>query len=108
MLVWAVPETHADGRKAEVEKTVKDEMVVGLQSETMGVQAPTRVGPIAAALQFLIHPLARKRTVADASTESGRTGRPERDRSTYRSPMEAGITGGFSLLMDSPNARKRR
>ena len=98
-------------RWAEVQKKVKDEGVVGLQTETVGVRAPTRVGPIsviAAALRFLVPPRTRKRTVAKASAESGRTGRPERDRGAYGSPMEAGITGGFSLLMDSPNARKRR
>ncbi len=94
-----------------MEKTVKDEMAVGLQPETMGVRAPARVGPlsaIAAALHFLTHPRARDRTVAEASAEPGRTERPERDRSAYRSPVEAGITGGFSLLMGSPNASKRR
>ena len=87
---------------------MKDEMAVGLQPETMGVRVPGRVGPIAAALHFLTHPRARDRTVAEASAEPGRTERPERDRSAYRSPVEAGITGGFSLLMGSPNANKQR
>ena len=87
---------------------MKDESVLGLQPEAMGVQASTRVGPasmIAAALRYLVHPRTRKRTTVEASAE---TGRPERDRSAYPSPMEAGITGGFSLLMDNPNTRKRR
>ena len=90
---------------------MKDESVLGLQPEAMGVQASTRVGPasmIAAALRYLVHPRTRKRTAVEASAETRRTGRPERDRSAYRSPMEAGITGGFSLLMDNPNTRKRR
>ena len=94
-----------------MEKTVEKEAVVGLQTETVGAQASTRLGPIstiAAALRLLVHPRTSKATAAEASAETERTRRPERDRSSYRSPMEAGITGGFSLLMDNPGARKRR
>ena len=90
---------------------MKDEAVVGLQPETMGVQAPARVGPIstiAAAFHFLVHPRTRKGVVAEEGADAGRARRPEGDRGAYRSPMEAGITGGFSLRMDNPNARKRR
>jgi hypothetical protein len=111
MLVWAVLRRHANGRKAEVQKTVKDEAVVGLQPERISGHASTRVGPIsaiAAALQFLIHPRTRKSAAAEASAEPEPTRIPERDRGEYRSPMEAGITGGFSLLMDNSNARGRR
>jgi len=96
-------------RKAVVEKMVQDEVVVRLQSETLGGQAPTRSGPIsaiAAALHFLAHPRTRKSAAVEASAEPERTRRP--DRGAYRSPFEAGITGGFSLFMDNPNARKRR
>jgi hypothetical protein len=111
MLVWAVFRMYASGRTAEVEKTVKDEAVVGLQPETVGTHASTRLGPIsaiAAALHFLVHPRRRKSAAAEAGVEAERTRRPERDHSAYRSPMEAGITGGFSLLMNDPQARKRR
>jgi hypothetical protein len=92
-----------------VEKTVKDEAVVGLHTETAGGHVSTRSGAlsaIAAALHFLVHP--RKKAAVEASAVTGRTGRPERDRGMYRSPMEAGITGGFSLLMDNSNTRRRR
>jgi hypothetical protein len=109
MLIRVVSGRHEYGRRAEVEKTVKDEAVVGLQSEMAGGHAPMRVGPIsaiAAALRFLAHPRARKSAAVEASAERPR--RPERDRSAYRSPMETGITGGFSLLMNEPHARKRR
>jgi hypothetical protein len=111
MLVRAVPKPYENGRKAEVEKTVKDEVVVGLQPETVGGQAPTRVGPISAigaALHYLVYPRAGKKTTAEAHAETGRAGRPERDPGASRFPMEAGITGGFSLLMDNSHARKRR
>lgn len=94
-----------------MQKTVENEAVVGLQPEKIRVQTPTRVGPIsaiAAALHSLIHPRTRTRAAAEASSETDRSRGPERDRVAYRSPMEAGITGGFSLLMDNPNARKRR
>jgi len=94
-----------------MQKTVENEAVVGLQPKTIRVQTPTRVGPIsaiAAALHSLIHPRTRTRAAAEASAETDRSRRPERDSVAYRSPMEAGITGGFSLLMDNPNARKRR
>jgi hypothetical protein len=109
MLVWAVFRTHANGRTAEVQKTVKDETVVGLQPEAVGGHASTRVGPIsaiAAALHFLAHPRSRKIAAAEANAEPEQTRIPERDRGAYRSPMEAGITGGFSLFMDKPHTRK--
>jgi hypothetical protein len=111
MLVRAVSKRHENGRQATVEKTVKDEAVVGLQPETVGGHASTRVGPIsaiAAALHYLVHPRTRKKTTADASAETERGRRPEHGPGAARSPMEAGITGGFSLLMDNPGARKRR
>lgn len=111
MLVSAVSRRPKHGRKAEVEQTAKNEAVVGLQCETVGGQAPARLGPIsaiAAALRLLSHPGTRKSAAAESSAETGMTRRPERDRSAYRSPMETGITGGFSLLMDNPNACRRR
>ena len=94
-----------------MDKTVKDEAVAGLQPEAVGAHASTRLGPIstiAAALHFLVHTRTGKRTAAEARAETDQSRRPERDRGAYRSPMEAGITGGFSLLMDDPGARKRR
>jgi hypothetical protein len=111
MLVGAVSKGHEKGRRAEMEKIVEEEAVAGLQTETVGAQASTRLGPIstiAAALRLLVHPRTSEATAAEASAETERTSRPERDRSSYRSPVEAGITGGFSLLMDNPGARKRR
>jgi hypothetical protein len=102
--------TQASGREIEVQKTVKDEPVVGLQPEMVGGHASTRLGlisAIAAALQVLVHPRTRE-SAAEASAEPERPRRPERDRGAYPSPMEAGITGGFSLLMNNPHARKRR
>ena len=92
-----------------MEKTVKDEAVVRLHPETVGRKASTRSGPIsaiAAALHFLVRPRTRERTAAEATVE--RTRRPERDFGASRSPFEAGITGGFSLLMDNSHTRKRR
>ncbi len=88
---------------------MKDEAVVGLQPETVGGHASTRVGPLsamAAALHYLVHPRTRKKTTASAETEQAR--RQEPGPAPSRSPMEAGITGGFSLLMDDSHARKRR
>ena len=90
---------------------MKDRAVVGLQTETVGARASTRSGPIsrlAAALQFLVYPRTREKVAAEASAEPEPMRRPQRDRGAYRSPMEAGITSGFSLLMGNPNARKRR
>jgi hypothetical protein len=94
-----------------MEKTVEEEAVVGLQPETVGAPAPTRWGPIST-ITAVLHLLVRTRTGKSAAVEESadieRSKRLERDRSAYRSPMEAGITGGFSLLMDNPGARKRR
>jgi hypothetical protein len=109
MLIWAVHEPHENGGKAEVEKTIKEEAVVGLQPETVGDQASTRLGlisAIAATLNDLVRPRMRKKTATFAETEQAR--RPERVPGASRSPMDAGITGGFSMLMDNPRARKRR
>jgi hypothetical protein len=111
MLVYAVFGAQANGRKVGVHKTVKDDAIVGLQPEAVGGHAPTRVGPIStitAALHLLIHPRTRKRVAAEASAETTRTKRPVRIPEASRSPMEAGITGGFSLLTDNSHARKRR
>jgi hypothetical protein len=94
-----------------VQKTVKDEAVVGLRPKTISVQASSRLGPIAAiaaTLQSLVHPRIRTRAVDEASVETGQVEGPKRDRDVYRSPMEAGVTGGFSLLMGNPDARRRR
>jgi hypothetical protein len=111
ILVRAVCRRHENGKRAEMEKTVKDDAVVGLQPETVGGHAPRRLGSIstiAGALHHLLHPRTRKREAAETSATIEQTRRPERDRSAYRSPMEAGITGGFSLLMDNSGRRKRR
>ncbi|MBA2711953.1 MAG: hypothetical protein H0U55_00130 [Rubrobacteraceae bacterium] len=94
-----------------MEKTVKDEAVVVLQPETVGGHASTRVGPISvisAALHNLIHPLTHGKTAVEVRPETERARGEERGLGSTRSPMEAGITGGFSLLMDNPHARKRR
>jgi len=94
-----------------VDKAAKKEALVGLQPEMAGAHAPTRSGPISAivaALHFLDRPWMRERVATEASTETEQTSRPQRDRRTYRSPMEAGITGGFSLLMGDSNSHKRR
>ena len=94
-----------------MEKTVENEAVVGLQPETAGGYAATRSGPISvlsAALHYLTHPITRGKTAVEVRSETERTRSPERGLGASRSPMDAGITGGFSLLMDNPNARKRR
>ncbi|CAN5806178.1 hypothetical protein BH18ACT11_BH18ACT11_13430 [soil metagenome] len=94
-----------------MEKTVKDEAVIGLQPETVGGHAATRAGPISvisAALHYLTHPLMRGKTAVEVRSETERARRPERGLDASRSPMDAGITGGFSLLMDNSHARKRR
>ena len=105
------PITACNERKAEVEKTVKDEAALGLQPETAGGLASTRGGPISvisAALHNLIHLRLHGKTAVEASTETGREREPESGLGASRPPMDAGITGGFSLLMDDPHARKRR
>jgi hypothetical protein len=92
-----------------MENAVKDETAGGLQTETAGGHVSRRsvtLSAMATALHFLAHP--RKKAVVEVTATSGRMGRPERDRGVYRSPVEAGITGGFSLLMDSSNSSKRR
>ncbi len=111
MLVGAVSRPHEDGRKAEVEKTVKDEAVVGLQPEAVGAHVSTRVGPISAiasALHFLVHPRTREGLAAGAGAETEQSRKPVHGPDASRSPMDAGITGGFSLLMGNSHARKRR
>jgi hypothetical protein len=111
MLVLEASRRHENGRKARVDKVANEKAVVGLQPETAGAHAPTRYGPIsaiAAALHFLAHPRMRERVATEASTETEQASRPQRDRGAYRSPMEAGITGGFSLLMGDSNSHKRR
>jgi len=96
-------------RKAKVENTARPEAVVTLQPETMEARAPTRgrlTSAVAATLYFLAHPLTRERVEADAG--SGRSREPERAPYNPRSTMDAGITGGFSLLMGSQPPRHRR
>jgi hypothetical protein len=109
MLVRVVSRGHENGRKAEVENTARQESVAGLQRETMEVQAPTRgrlASAIATALYFLVHPRTRERDEADAESRGSR--KPRRTPDASRSTMDAGITGGFSLLMNDPHARNRR
>src|SRR5688572_28730689 len=99
------------GRRVEMKKTIKGEPIVGLQPETVGGHPSTRVGPISAisaVLHYLIHPRARKKTAAETLAETERSREPERGLGASRSPMDAGITGGFSLLMGNPDGRKRR
>jgi len=94
-----------------MEKTVENEAVVGLQPGTTGGHGARRGGPISvlsAALLYLTHPLVRGKTAVEVRSEIERTRRPDRGLGASRSPMDAGITGGFSLLMDNPNARNRR
>jgi len=111
MLVGAVFGPRANGRKAEVEKTIKDGRVAGSQLQAVGGHASTRVGPtsaISAALHYLLHPRTRKKFVAEAHAETGRTKKPERGPTMSGSPMDAGITGALSLLLDNKDARRRR
>ena len=94
-----------------MKKTIEGEPIVGLQPETVGGHSSTRVGPISAisaVLHYLVHPRARKKTAAETRAETEQTRKPERGPGMARSPMDAGITGGFSLLMDNSQTRKRR
>ena len=94
-----------------MKKAIKGEGLVGLQPEAIGGHASTRVGPISfvgAALHNLVHPRLHRKTAAEASAETGRDRKPEHGHGAARSPLGAGITGGFSLLMDNSRARKRR
>ena len=96
-------------RKAKVENTARPEAVVTLQPETMEARAPTRgrlTSAVAATLYFLAHPLTRESVEADAG--SGRSKELERAPYNPRSTMDAGITGGFSLLMGSQPPSHRR
>ncbi len=93
-----------------MDKAIKGEGIVGLQPEATGGHASTRVGPISsigAALHNLIHLRLHRKTAVEASAETGRERKPESGLGASRSPMDAGIAGGFSLLMDNPHARKR-
>ena len=90
-----------------MENTAKPEAMVGLRPETMEAQAPRKGRPtsaVAAVLCFLVHPLTRERAGADA----GRSRKPERAPYDPRSTVDAGITGGFSLLTGGPPSRHRR
>jgi hypothetical protein len=110
MVMGAVFMPRADGRKAEVEKTIKGEGVVGSQLQAVGGHASTRVGPISAigtALHHLIHPRTRKKIAAEAHVETERTRGPGRGATMSGSPVDAGITGGLSLFLDNPNGRRR-
>jgi len=92
-----------------VEKTVKGEAAVGSQPETVGAHASQGIGPISAigaALHNLIRLRTRKKISAEAIGEPEQVRRP--GHSVSRSPMDAGITGGISLFLDKPNARRRR
>ena len=92
-----------------MDKTVKGEAAVGIQAEAAGGRASQGIGPISAigaALHNLIRLRTRKRISAEAIDEPAQVRRP--GHSVSRSPMEAGITGGLSLFLDKPNARKRR
>jgi hypothetical protein len=92
-----------------VENTARPEAVVTLPPETMETRAPTRgrlASAVAATLYFLAHPLTRERVEADAG--SGRSTGPELAPYNPRSTMDAGITGGFALLMGSQPPRHRR
>lgn len=94
-----------------MEKTVENQAVVGFQPEIAGGHAASRGGSISVlsvALRYLTHPLTRGKTAVEVRSEIQRGRSPERGLGPSRSPMDAGIIGGFSLLMDNPNARKRR
>ena len=88
-----------------MEKTVESEATVGLRPETVGDHTG-KISAIGAALHNLILPRTRKKIAAEASAETERVGRP--GLSVSRAPMDAGITGGLSMFLDNPNARKRR
>ncbi len=92
-----------------MEKTVKGEAPVGIQAEAAGGHASQGIGlisTIGAALHNLLRPRTRKKISVEAIDEPERVRRP--GHSVSWSPMDAGITGGLSLFLDKPNARKRR
>ena len=94
---------------AEVVKTLKGEAPVGIQAEAAGGHASQGIGPIStigAALHNLIRPRTREKLAAKASADTARARRARQGMAS--SPMDAGITGGLSLFLDHPNARKRR
>jgi hypothetical protein len=102
---------RADGRKADVEKTIKGEGIVGSQLQAVGGHASTRVGPISAigaALHYQINPRTRKKSAAEAHVETERARQPRRGTTMPGSPLDAGITGGLSLYFDNPNGPRRR
>ena len=87
-----------------MDKVVEGEATVGLQPDTLGGHVG-KVSAIGAALHNLVRPRARKKIAAEARAETERVRRP--GEGMARSPTDAGITGGLSLLLDSPNARRR-
>ena len=90
-----------------MEKTLKGETAVGIQAEAAGAHAPQGIGQlsaIGAALRNLVRPRTRKKIAAEASAEP--VSRP--GQGMARSPMDAGISGGLSLFLDNPNARRKR
>lgn len=93
-----------------MKKLADGEGIIGLQPEAVGGHASTRVGPISlvgAAVHRLFHLRLHRETVAEVSEETGGERKPQRGPAMSRSPMDAGLTGGFSLLMDPHHARKR-
>ena len=88
-----------------MEKTVEGEATVGLQPETVSGHVG-KISAIGAALHNLVRSRTRKKLAAEASAEADQVRRP--GHSVPRAPMDAGITGGLSLFLDNPNARKRR
>jgi hypothetical protein len=92
-----------------MEKTLKGEAPVGIQAEAAGGHASQGIGPIStigAVLHNLVRLRTRKKISAEASDEPEQVRRP--GHSVSRAPMDAGITGGLSLFLGNPNARKRR
>jgi hypothetical protein len=82
-----------------------------LGTETDGHQAPTGVGLISvigAGLRSLVHPRSPKSTVEDTAGSELARGEGQDTAATRRYPMDAGITGGFTLPLGGTEDHGRR
>jgi hypothetical protein len=82
-----------------------------LVSETVGHQALPGVGfisEIGAGIRSLLHPRSPKSTVEDTAGSELARGEGQDTAATRRFPMDAGITGGFTLPLGGTEDRGRR
>ena len=65
------------------------------------------ISAISAGVRDLVHPRTRKKAAAEARAESGRSIRSGQDLGASRSSMDAGLTGGMTLLLGGDDRGRR-